>query len=379
MQILEGSSSNTNAFAAISEATDHWPVDSNPDILFVFHSTRQQANDVATSLAERFPDSLVAGATTAGEWVKGKHQHHSLALLGIRSNKIRWAVSVSEHLDQFNTEDCTDICKNLLGQLDIQMCDLNPEHHFCLSFIDGMSKCEENTISILSDELGDIPLLGASAGDDLKFESTFVLAAGQAWQNAAVFILAESKLPFKAIKHQHFIAGKTDTVITKANVSERIVYHLDGIPAADRYARLLGLNVNDLNADVFSKHPLIYQHQHECYVRSISQVGENNSLIFYCAIEEGMILNLCSHQDMVKQFKNALQELTTASGNISLMLIFNCILRQLESESLNETQAMATEIATMSHHCIGFDTYGEQWQGLHINQTMVALAIYEQE
>jgi len=104
-------------------------------------------------------------------------------------------------------------------------------------------------------------------------------------------------------------------------------------------------------------------------VRSISQLGENNSLIFYCAIEEG-------HQNMVQQFNNALQKLSEPSNNIELILIFNCILRQLESKSTDCLQGMASEVGVMSKHVIGFDTYGEQWQGLHINQTMVALAMF---
>jgi len=379
MQILEGSSDKRDAYDAVCEATCGWEDDISPDILFVFHSSRQNPNTVASVLAECFPNAVMVGATTAGEWISGKHLHGSLIIIAISSSDIRWAVTVTEHLDQFSTESCTNICESLLGQLNIQMSDLNPEHHFCLSFIDGLSKCEENTISMLSAELRSIPLLGGSAGDDLKFEHTFVLADGKAWQNAAVFVLAESKLPFKTIKHQHFTPGDIDTIITKAGVSERIVYHLDGMPAAERYAQLLGLAVGDLNAEIFSKHPLIYEHQQECYVRSINQVGENNSLIFYCAIEEGMILNLCSHQDMVQQFGDALQELTSLSNNISLVFIFNCVLRQLEAESLDGIQGMAKKIAAKSQHSIGFDTYGEQWQGLHINQTMVALALYEHE
>jgi len=68
-----------------------------------------------------------------------------------------------------------------------------------------------------------VPLLGGSAGDDLKFDNAFVIASGKAYQNAGVIILAQSKIPFLAIKHQHYIPGDIDVVITKANVVERVV------------------------------------------------------------------------------------------------------------------------------------------------------------
>lgn len=379
MTIQDGSSNNINARMAIDEASNDWDKNFSPDILFVFHSTRQNADDVPGVLAERFPGSLVVGSTTAGEWINSTHQHDSLILLGIKTPDIRWSVALAENLDQFTEEDANIVCNSLLEQLNIHFTELHPERNFCLSFFDGLCKCEENVIAMISTRLANTPLLGGSAGDDLKFENTYVMNNGKTYQNAAIFVLADSRRPFKVIKHQHFVTGDIETIITKADISERIVYHLDGIPAAERYARLLNIDVNDLNALVFSNHPLIYQYQRECYVRSIAQRGENNSLIFYCAIEEGMILNLCSHQNMTQRFKQALEDITTTSDKIDLMFVFNCILRRLEAESSDTIQQHAGEIGAISKHAFGFDTYGEQWNGLHINQTLVALAIYDNE
>ena len=379
MTIQDGSSNNIDSRMAIDEACHDWDKNVSPDILFVFHSTRQDPSDVASVLAERFPDSLVVGSTTAGEWINSTHQHDSLILLGITTPDIRWSVALAENLDRFSEEDADTICNKLLEQLNIHFTDLNPERHFCLSFFDGLCKCEENVIPMISTRLANTPLLGGSAGDDLKFENTYVMHNGKTCQNAAVFVLADSRLPFKVIKHQHFVIGDVETIITKADISRRIVYHLDGVPAAERYAQLLNIDVNDLDALVFTNHPLIYQHQRECYVRAIAQRGENNSLIFYCAIEEGMILNLCSHQNMTQRFKQALEDITTTSNKINLMFVFNCILRRLEAESTDTIQQHASEIGAISKHAFGFDTYGEQWNGLHINQTLVALAIYEHD
>jgi len=379
MTILDGSSDKKDARAAIIEATNSWDKDFVPDILFTFHSSQQEANAIATVLSEQFPDSIIAGSSTAGEWINHTHQHDTLILLAINKPEINWSIAVAENLNTFKEQDADNLCNDMLNQLGIHFTDLNPERHFCLSFIDGLSKCEESIVSMISSCLLNTPLLGGSAGDDLKFEKSYVLANGKVYQNAAVFILADSKLPFRAIKHQHFVTGADETIITKANISERTVYHLDGMPAAERYAQLLNLETKDLDALVFSNHPLIYQHQHECYVRSIARVGENNSLIFYCAIEEGMILNLCSHQNMVQQFEQTLNNLALPSNRIDLMFVFNCILRRLEAESTNIIQELASKFGKVSNHTFGFDTYGEQWNGLHINQTLVALALYEHE
>lgn len=375
MKVFDGSSAKRNAQEAILEATNYWGDDLSPDILFVFHSTNQDPHAVAAGLSKRFPGTTIVGCTTAGEWLAGEHKNGELVLLGITTPDIRWGISILKHLDSNSAERVKGVCSELLQKLNIESRDLNSEKHFCLSFFDGMSNQEEPIIAAMATELGGIPLLGGSAGDDLKFEGTYVIANGEAYQNAAVFILAESDIPFRAIKHQHFRLGEMNVVITKVNIKKRLVYHLDGMPAAQRYAQLLGLEVKDLSLQIFSDHPLMYPYGNECYVRAIRQVGEGDSLEFACAIEEGMVLNLCEHQNMLLEYNKLMAELKQSMGKIKLLLVYNCIYRALEGKEGDMNQCLAEKTSPIADHIIGFDTYGEQWQGLHVNQSLVALAL----
>ncbi|MDX8397768.1 MAG: FIST N-terminal domain-containing protein [Mariprofundaceae bacterium] len=375
MNILEGFSEQEGALGAVCESIANWPEDAMPDLLFVFHSSLQDPHIVASTLAKRFPETLIVGCTTAGEWLSGQHKNNALVLLGISTPQIRWTASIIEDLNESPTSSVKQVCSELLTGLDIQWSDLNPNHYFCLSFFDGLSCREEPVIAAMSIELGDIPLLGGSAGDDLKFDAAFVIKNNKAYQNAGLFILAESKIPFYTIKHQHYIPSDTGVVITKADVDKRLVYRLDGIPAAERYAQLLGIKVEDLTAQVFSDNPLAYAYADECYVRALRRVCEDNSLEFGCAIEEGMVLNLCKHQDMVDQYDKLISELKQRAGKAELLLICNCIYRALEGGDGDVNQLLADKTTAIASHMIGFDTYGEQWDGLHINQTLVALAL----
>jgi len=284
-------------------------------------------------------------------------------------------MSIIEDLNDSAMNSTKQACTELLQQLDITHKELNSKNHFCLSFFDGLSAREEPVIAAMASQLGDIPLLGGSAGDDLKFDHAFVIANGRAYQNAALFILAESKIPFHAIKHQHYTPGDIDVVITKADVDKRLVYRLDGLPAAERYAQLLGLSVEELTPQIFSDNPLTYPYGDECYVRALRQVCDDHSLEFGCAIEEGMVLNLCEHHDMVDEYDKFIAEFTQHTGQAKLLLVCNCIYRALEGSDTNVNQLLADKTTAISDYMIGFDTYGEQWQGLHVNQTLVALAL----
>jgi len=377
MQIFEGHSNHHNAVKAIDEAVQGWTDNGpyKPDIIFVFHSSDQNSDDIAAELIKRYPASLIAGCTTAGEWCTGQYQKGSLVLCAISSDKIKWSLEHIESLNDFSTQKAQEIFDSLLGQLNIGRSDLTPKRHFCIGLTDGLVGLDGTVAATMANELGNVPFLGGVAGDDLKFEKTQVISNGKAYAGGAVFVLAECDIPFYEIKHQHFIPDEVSVVVSKAVEDERRVLRLDGMPAAERYAQLIGHTVEDLNFQIFSEHPVIYRHGNENYVRTIYQVGEDNSLIFYCTVEEGMVLNLCKHQDMSTELDNLANEIIQGIGSSQLLLMCNCSFRSLEADGKNQNQKLAKIAAKMANHVIGFDTYGELWNGLHMNQTLVALAI----
>ncbi|MDQ6967461.1 MAG: FIST C-terminal domain-containing protein, partial [Mariprofundaceae bacterium] len=104
-------------------------------------------------------------------------------------------------------------------------------------------------------------------------------------------------------------------------------------------------------------------------------VCEGDGLEFACAIEEGMVLNLCEHRNMVAEYDKLIADLNQKMGKAKLLLVWNCLYRALEGADADMNQLLAEKSSALANHMVGFDTYGEQWQGVHINQTLVALAL----
>ena len=81
-----------------------------------------------------------------------------------------------DDLESFEIAHAQALVRSLTAKRDAA----SPEHHdaasssFALLLIDGLSIREEPVVSSLYSALGDIPLFGGSAGDDLKFEQTWV-------------------------------------------------------------------------------------------------------------------------------------------------------------------------------------------------------------
>ena len=107
-------------------------------------------------------------------------------------------------------------------------------------------------------------------------------------------------------------------------------------------------------------------------MRGIQRFNEDGSITFYCGIEEGMVLEIADHKEMVRALAQELEGSETAD----FMIAFNCIQRAMESDRTDSHVDICEVMSKHSRYMIGFDTYGEQLDGLHINQTLVALALH---
>jgi hypothetical protein len=376
MKAYTGISKSADAEVAVREATAGIPTDIVPQIVFAFASTQQDADIVARAIASRFPGSLVTGCTTAGEVIDGDHANGSLVVAAVVSPEVRWSLQAVRGVKTFDEAAAQSTADALFAGLEIKADDADPSKHFCLTFIDGLSMKEERVVSLMADALAGLPLLGGSAGDDLAFKETRVFCNGEALRDGAIFVLGETDAAFEIVKHQHYTTTPRSVVITKADTSARRVYEIDGYPALEAYARALGLTPDKVTNEVTFMNPVTFVCNGEIYVRSIQRVEPDGSIIFYCGVEEGMVLSIGGHEEMRGALARDLDALTTKHGRPELFIACNCILRALEAKAGEHHAELASTLQRNANHAIGFDTYGEQLHGLHINQTLVGLALF---
>lgn len=249
-----------------------------------------------------------------------------------------------------------------------------PAKTFCLLFIDGLSGAEEEVTEAIGNQLGGIPLVGGSSGDDLKFIKTSMCFGSEIYRNSAMLIFITTSIPFEIFKTQHFSVSTQKLVITESDVTKRLVTEINGLPAAQAYAEVLGLEEKDLNSEIFSKHPLILKIADDYYVRSIQKVNPDSSFTFFCAIETGLVLSIAKNDGIVSMTEKALNGVEKNLGSLECSLLFECILRRLEVLQLDEDSRNALYKVYGKHNSIGFHTYGEQKGPLHINQTLTGVA-----
>ncbi len=375
IEVVKGYSLQKDGEAAVEEAIAGWSIQQRENIRFllIYYSTQQSAELISLALKTHFPNTPSAGCSTAGEFLDAQRSEGALVVIGICSPDIHWQVGVIDQLQQFDPLQTRGLLEQLASGFGKSLDQLQPTHHFALVLQDGLSMKEEIVTAALASELGEIPLLGGSAGDDLQFEHTSQIANGAHYSNAAVVVLVESDLPFAIIKDQHYEPSNEMVVVTDAEVDKRRVNMLDSRPAAEVYAEMVGVPYSELGEFDFGRSPLIYSENGENYVRSIQQIEQDGSLTFYCAIEEGMLLELGKRAHPLESLQSTLSGLEHTLGQIDLLLLFSCILCKTETHFANERQEWGKILHNASPNVIGFDTYGEQLNGLHINQTLVAV------
>ena len=343
-------------------------------LTLLYSSSVYDVNALAKAYRQVFGDTKAIGCTTSGEISSYGYTDQSLIGLSVASPDFVVVSECIPDLSQFQLETGQKTVERLVNQLESQGLTPNAGNTFGFLLIDGLSVREEYVTAALHSCLSGIHLFGGSAGDDLQFASTHLLYDGTFHTDAAVFSLIYTTYPFTLFKTSHVTETDEELVVTDADITTRLVKELNGAPAAEEYARLVGVgDSQSLSSEIFSAYPLAIKIQGDPYVRSIQKANNDNSLSFLCAIEEGMILNLVQTGDIMAGLKESFEEIEGHIGTPQLVLGCDCILRSLEIQE----KSLRDEVGQLlkNYNVFAFSTYGEQYNGVHVNQTFTGVAI----
>lgn len=339
-----------------------------------FCSSEYDLEVVTSEINHLFRGVQVVGCTTAGEIGPAGYLEHSFAGASLAAGSFVAVSGLLEHLSEFEIAQGHDFAQALLQRLENKVSDPHAGNSFAMLMIDGLSVREEQVAYSLQGGLEKITLFGGSAGDDRKYSKTYVFSDGHFHLGSAVLLLVNTVLPFKIFMTQHFVSTEQRLVVTEADPARRIVKEINGRPAAEEYARLLGVDVKELGRTTrFADSPVVVLIGGTDYVRSIQKANPDGSLTFFCAIEEGVVLRMAHGRGLVQNLEQTFDKLQADIGLPQLVLGCDCILRNQEL-SQSGLKERVGEIFRRNN-TIAFSSYGEQFHGVHVNQTFTGIAI----
>ena len=347
----------------------------HPHLGFVlfFCSAEYPLQTLGPALQQSFGGIPLVGCTSAGEITPLGYGRNCVTAIGFDHRHFSIAAELIDQMEHFSLIDAQQMVERLVGRCRSNTLAPIKGNSFALTLLDGLSSREEMVLAALSAALGDIPHFGGSAGDDNYLTHTHVYYGGEFHSGAAVVVLVNTWLDFEVFTTHHIQPREEKLVVTGADSASRRVYELNAEPAAEEYARLIGVPLAQLDHRVFAAHPLAVRINQHYYVRAVQQVHPDLSLSFYCAVENGIVLTAMTPGPLLPNLQQLFDGLQQRLGGLLLTIGCDCFLRRLELEdrgSLEQIGAFLREQRVM-----GFNTYGEQFNGMHINQTFTGVAI----
>lgn len=342
-------------------------------LVVFFCSSDYDLDALADEMRHLFTGIEVVGCTTAGEIGPAGYCERSLSGVSFGSGQFRAVSGLLSRLQQFRIGAGQSFTLQLMQRLAQKVPHSMMDSSFALLLIDGLSIREEPVTRAMQSTLGKIPLIGGSAGDGARFQHTHVYSEGRFHADSAVLTLITTTLPFRLFKTHNFEPTDERLVVTDADPARRLVREINGRPAAREYARIIGVDVRDLNLTHFARWAAVVLVNGISHVRSIQKVNADDSLTFFCAIENGLVLRIAKSVNLLENLQQTLSQVHHQIGIPQLVLGADCLHRKQEAGRLADNKAVAATL--MANNTTGFATYGEQFRGIHINQTFVGIAI----
>ncbi|MEX6504579.1 nitric oxide-sensing protein NosP [Pseudomonas zhanjiangensis] len=347
----------------------------HPHLGFVlfFCSAQYDLQALGEVLDQYFGGIELVGCTSAGEITAQGYGRGCVSAIGFDHRSFSIASELIDEMERFSLIDAQQLVERLVKDCRSNELASIKGHSFALTLLDGLSSREEVVLGALSAALGSIPHFGGSAGDDNHLTHTHVYHGGQFHSGAAVVVLFNTWLDFEVFSTHHIEPCADKLVVTRADSASRRVYELNAEPAALEYAQLIGVPLEQLDHRVFAAHPLAVRISEQYYVRSIQRVNEDLSLTFYCAVENGIVLTAMHPGSLLDNLEGVFEGLRQRLGPLLLTIGCDCFLRRMEIEAEEGVEPVSDLLRRQ--RVIGFNTYGEQFNGMHINQTFTGVAI----
>ncbi|MCL2825247.1 MAG: FIST C-terminal domain-containing protein, partial [Polyangiaceae bacterium] len=196
---------------------------------------------------------------------------------------------------------------------------------------------------------------------------------GEFKSNRALPVLIATTRPFEVFQTQCHVETGSKLIVTAADPSRRLVMGFNGDNAASEYAEAIGVPVEELSTSVFANNPLVLRASGVAYARSVIAANPDGSLLFGCAIDQGIVLSVGKMGDMVGDLSAKLGVLRARVGEPALTICCDCAHRRMVARETQVTKEIGDVLRDF--RAVGFCSYGEQYKGIHTNSALVGVMI----
>ncbi|MEO6965096.1 MAG: FIST N-terminal domain-containing protein [Acidobacteriaceae bacterium] len=344
-----------------------------PQALVVFASSQHDYALVLEVLTERFPETLLLGCSSAGEFGGSHLGEGSLSAFAISSRDMLFSVSMAQDISSKPEAAAKQLLAGFRGFSEAAY-----RYRTALILNDALAGSADELVHMLNMQTGGkYKFFGGGAGDDAAFTRTHVFLGRKIASNAAVALEILSTKPI-GVGVRHGWSPASDAMrVTSATGTE--VCSLDAVSTVEvfeHYARETGQSL-DTNAPVpFFLHNIAGIKLDNGYkLRVPLSIGPGGAVNFAAEIPEGSAVNIMtataesSTSAAREATEDALMQLD--ENRPAGALLFDCVATRLRlgKQFGNELAAVGETLGDIP--MAGCNTYGQvasaegQFTGFH--------------
>ena len=322
----------------------------------------QKIQEVTKNLVELLPQASIIGTTTSGEIQDGKMYEGTITL----SFSVFQDTIVKSKLYHFDESfSIQEIKKDLFLE----------NTKAVIVFSDGLETDTERFLKEFHEVNPNIYIVGGQAGDNDKFEKTYVFSEDDSTSHGYVFATLSSD---SLILNNDYILNWTsvgrEMLVTKC--SDNVLYELDGIPILEVYRKYLGDDsINNIQSSMIF--PLIIRRENLEIARGPVSIREDKGIMFAgdFTLGDSVRFSFANIGDLTDNLDRHFDSLVKYPSEA--IYIYSCTARKsLLGEKLQDELNLLDSLAPST----GFFTYGEFFQSdkmaelLNITTTFMLLS-----
>lgn len=351
-----------------------------PKLVTLFASRSRDQTALNRAVRERLPkETRLIGATTSGE-IDNEGMHSGAVVLGALAGDFEVGLGLGKGLSTDASAAGVAAVAQACRELGLKPSDLDPRKHVGLVIDDGYRYKKEELLMGMLEKNQALVLVGGGAADsesDPAKQSAELHVDGEVADDAALIALFSTSAPWAAMRSHWYLPTGDTLTITKIDDTCQRALEIDGLPAAQRYADILGVSIDDLEFGKphgFATRPTALKVGREYFLRAPWKPLPDGSVLFANLLEEGTELEILKIGDMVESTRKFFKEdLPHRVPNPQAALLFHCGGRTWFASSTGNIGGLS-ETFRDAPPCAGFNVNFEIYCGFHINTTLTVLA-----
>lgn len=353
-----------------------------PALVIVFTTPRYNQNDLLAGIRSITGSAIIVGATGSGQIVQGRHMGYGegVALLVLTAGSYRFGVASAGHIRGKLDEAGREIARQSRAAAGA-----SPYSTVLLLADCLIGDLQELVQGIYRIAGAGIPIVGGAAGDELKFEKTFVFHNDKVVEEGAVALWIGSDKPLHVVVRHGWKPVGFPMLVTRAEGIE--IMELGGRPAALAYEEQLNLSPGELNAEKFWNtslyHPLgMIQIDGSSVIRVARAKNDQGGLTIQgCVPPAGSAVQVMAGS--ADTLLNIVEEVAGSAlkpcFDPAILLVFSCAARKVifgerVQEEADRLQKAAGSVPVFGFYCCAEFARSVGVFGTH-NATLTALAL----